>query len=525
MNKFFPETVDWMNRFFIKSESNNINRSLINGFDKLHESVTGTLLSVKDTDSYFSFLNNVLSAFKKNSDEEKEYKNKVKETICGFFPIPSKNIYDYCVVLAVIKTILDDPEMNDREQLARLIDKVSEKIAPEIYTIEQHYPDEYSDVKIERKYYPEYFSYDVVMNDMVIKELIDYYSSESNTMKLIELALSEKYGFLLLNDYFKDYCYKNAFDENHFALLPAEIRSDNNYLKILLSKNGNLLSLLTEEQKDDAELVYIAIRNKPESFLFASEKIRNNKIIVNLALEKNGNSLEHTTEEIKKNRDLVLVALKQNYNSLRFAAADLLDDKEFIKTCMIIKGETYKYASVRLRNDVDMIMSLIARDKDAYKFIDPKILDDNPDVCEALLNRNGYTLQIMPSFIKSDKRLVSVAVKTSSAETARFADLSIREDLEFMSTITSINPALYCICGEILKKNEDFAFRNLISNPVIYHFLPVAFKNNEKFKQVYLHSKITEKMWDDYRKSEETTLLKGRGIAGFFGEFDDDLPF
>jgi hypothetical protein len=201
----------------------------------------------------------------------------------------------------------------------------------------------------------------------------------------------------------------------------------------------------------------------------------------------------------------------------------LLDDKEFIKLCMLVNVQTLKSASERLKKDTDLIMSAIVRDKNAYKFIDQEVLTQNFDICEAILRYSGNALRIMPTDIKSNKRLVLMAVKSASAEIIRYGAMTIREDIEFMSLITNINAALFFFCGDNLKNNEDFAYRNTIANPLVYNLLPVTFKNNEKFRSVYLHSNISEKMWDDFSKSQSPDNENG-AYENFYGE-DDGLPF
>jgi hypothetical protein len=523
MNKLFPETEKWMNSFFINPETKKIKKGLLDSYDKLHKTLTGTLLSEKETDAYFLFLNNVLSPFKNNTLEEKKYKNETKEYFCNFVPMLVMNIYEYCALLAIIKTILDAPEKNESNNFQKLITEALGKIAPEIYTTELKYYEEYSGAKIEKKYHPEYFSYDIVMNDVLINNLIEQYRADHKLNELIELALNKKYSFLLHNEYFKEFCYINACEANLFELLPAQIKSNINYIKLLLEKNGKLLALLTDEQKDDIELVSVAIGSKAMSIQFASENIKNNKILMKLALEKNGNALEYASDEIKNDAEFVMFAVKQNYNAIKYASDKLLDNKEFIKLCMLVNVHTLRFASERLKKDTELIMSAIVSDQNAYKFIDQEILTQNISICESILRANGNALRIMPPEVRSDKKLVSIAVKSSSVLNIKYASMEIREDFEFMSQITGINASLFFYCGDNLKNNESFAYRNMIANPLIYNFLPVAFKNNEKFRSIYLHSKISEKMWDDFRKSQSSE--NENDAFDIFNDGDDDLPF
>ena len=524
MKNLFPKSENWIYESIIL-QNNNIDRNKINEIDRNHFERTGKYLSSWKTDEYLDFLNILLSV-NIEDDAMREYRESIfpNETnnFLNLSNIPFINNYDYCGILAIIKIILDQPSLINIENPQQFISDVLIKISPVIYEIEPE-ESEYSLIPY-KKYIPKNFSFEIVLNDVIINELIKCIKRNFELNAAIEIALTQPDYFLMINDHFKNYCYENAFDENLFPLLPESMRANHNHVKLLLGKNGKLLSLLSDEQKNNEELVMAAISNRPTSIQYASEQIKNNTSIFKVVLSKNGRALEFASAEIRDNDDLALIALRENYRSIDFFSERLRNDFEFMKLCLLIKPEVFKYASDKLKNVAEFIILSAARNKDTYKFVDCSLFINNEEICETILKSNGEALKIMPDNIKSNRRLVQIAIQENPYN-IKYASDDILSDLEFMANVTKINPCTYLFCKGNLKNNEAFAYSNMFANPLIYEYLPVHLKNNPRFFALYIHANITEKLWKEFCRIDTTEAVNEINEQFEYAGGDDDLPF
>ena len=522
MKKLFPKSEDFITSFLIDKATNQINRKHLNIIDDLHGDVLWDVsLSEWDEDWFFGLLNDILNNTDKN-DEADLYKRNVIEKFPLWVPIPLINTYDFCGILAIIKIMLDNPDFNLIENPQQFISDALNKIAPLFYEIEPE-ESEYS-LYPQKKYIPNNFSYEIVMNDFIIKEFIENKKREESTNEMIEIALTQPDYFLMINGHFKNYCYENAFEEAQFSRLPDSIKTNDNHVKLLLKKNGKLLSLLSDKQKNNEELVVTAINNRPTAIQYASEQIKNNTDIFKVVLSKNGRALEFASAQIRDNNELALIAMRQNFRSIDFLSSRLKEDLTFMKLCILIKPEVFKYLSDNLKNVSELILLAADNNKDTYKSVDRNLFNDNEELCEAILKSNGEALKIMPDNIKSNRNLVKIVIHENPYN-VKYASDDILADLEFMTNVSKVNPCTYLFCKDNLKNNEAFAYSNMFANPLIYEYLPLHLKNNPRFFELYIHSNITEKLWKEFCAIDTVDAVNEINEQFEYAGGDDDLPF
>jgi hypothetical protein len=522
MKKLFPKSEQFITTILIGAETKQINRNILNGIDEVHRVLSDKPLSKWDNNLFFELLNDVISITNEH-DTVNQYKRNVIEKFTIWFPIvPYINTYDFCGILAIIKIMLDNPDLNIIENPQQFISDALNKIAPAFYEIEPE-ESEYS-LYPHKKYIPNNFSYEIVMNDFIIKEFIENKKREESTNEIIEIVLTQPDYFLMLNDHFKNHCYENAFDENLFPLLPESIKANDNQVKILLKKNGKLLSLLSDEQKNNEELVETAINNRPTAIQYASEQIKNNTDIFKVVLSKNGRALEFASAQISDNNELALIAMRQNFRSIDFLSARLKEDLAFMKLCVLIKPEVFKYLPDNLRNVSELILLAASNNKDTYKSVDRNLFIDNNELCEAILKSNGEALKIMPENVKSNRNLVKIAIQ-ENPYFVKYASDDILADLEFMTYVAKINPCIYLFCKANLKNNDAFSYGNMFANPLIYEYLPVHLKNNPRFFDLYINANITSKLWKEFCAIDTVDFVNEINEQNDYPGGNDDLPF
>jgi hypothetical protein len=72
-------------------------------------------------------------------------------------------------------------------------------------------------------------------------------------------------------------------------------------------------------------------------------------------VNQNGNSLQFGSEEQKNDKEIVKVALKENGDSLQFASRELRNDKNIVLKAARQKSSSIRFASPRLKNNKEFV--------------------------------------------------------------------------------------------------------------------------------------------------------------------------
>jgi hypothetical protein len=135
------------------------------------------------------------------------------------------------------------------------------------------------------------------------------------------------------------------------------------YYKDMMRINGELLQHVSDELKDDYEIVNIAVGNNANALRFASNELRDNREIVMKAVKNNPKALKFASIKLRSDREVVMEAIKKSKNGLVFSLYNFSNDNEIM--LIIISKDIYNIylASSNLMNDDNFILSIIRLDK------------------------------------------------------------------------------------------------------------------------------------------------------------------
>lgn len=145
-------------------------------------------------------------------------------------------------------------------------------------------------------------------------------------------VFSKKYPIFLLiendknnGDWLTFYSFKN------YQLLEINEVGDK-YLILELLKSGcpEILSLASEEIKDDSELLLVAVNLDSNSLIFASNRLKDDKSIVLKAVSQDGSSLEYASEDLRNDKEVVLAAVSNNRYAIKYVGEKLKNDIEIL---------------------------------------------------------------------------------------------------------------------------------------------------------------------------------------------------
>lgn len=133
---------------------------------------------------------------------------------------------------------------------------------------------------------------------------------------------------------------------------------------------------VSNEFRDDKQIVLAAIKKSIYSFEYASERLRNDKEVVMAAIKREdinpidpffGIGLKYASDTIRDNREVVLAALKRDGRFLEFASDRLKKDEELVLTALGFYTKKYMYFTfpfeklpIEMRENEKIILRVIS---------------------------------------------------------------------------------------------------------------------------------------------------------------------
>ena len=129
-------------------------------------------------------------------------------------------------------------------------------------------------------------------------------------------------------------------------------------------RNGHHISYMSDELRDDRDVVLAAVDKDVWALSFASDRLKDDENIILEAIKINGTSIRFSSERIKNkfvnNKEIMLEIVKSRGWALKFASEKLKDDEDILLAA-ITDGEEFdvnsenckplalKYTSQRLK--------------------------------------------------------------------------------------------------------------------------------------------------------------------------------
>ena len=216
----------------------------------------------------------------------------------------------------------------------------------------------------------------VIINSEFLFNVNENFIMPDNTDIITVIKCYKKNLYLSVDAY---YWRRNIYDE--YAVLLSTI-IDNNLISkenIIKSTYRELITLLndklyivfkylTDEIKDDYDIVLKVVTNHPLAFKYASERLKDNYKIATIAIDAEPLTIKYASYRIKDNYNIVLRTVKRFGSTLKYVS-DRLKDHEDIVLAAITSNchsitlnpvELLIHASIRLANNSEIIKIAIA---------------------------------------------------------------------------------------------------------------------------------------------------------------------
>jgi hypothetical protein len=242
-------------------------------------------------------------------------------------------------------------------------------------------------------------------------------------------------------------------------------------MKYFININGTNIKFVSEELKDDDELINIAINNKhggSQVLQYLNDSSKDNEDIVIIAIQNNPKCFEYISERLRNKKEIIMICIeklklyKYKYNNILCMTSYInRNDKEIVLPLMEIDGGDIRYVSYELAMDKQVVITAIKNDPSIYKYINKSFLNDKEVIMLCLKNyeydEDNFKnfLEYLNDDFKDDKEIVMASVKKCGLNFI-YASNRLRNDKQVV--LTAINNSYYDFYKGI---NETLLIKNI----------------------------------------------------------------
>jgi hypothetical protein len=293
-----------------------------------------------------------------------------------------------------------------------------------------------------------------------ILQNVDY--NLKNNKKLIEILS-------VINTKSIKYASKEILNDKVFFL---------DIIKQYRGKYYNILKYLSDDLKDDEELIYelLSVKTYTFEFKYISDRLKNNYDFILKVIKKNSDILEYVSKEFKNNIEIVLETVNTNGYMLKYASKQLQNNKKVVLEAIKNYGLALKYAGKELKNDKDIVLHAVNRNGLALQYVNNELKNDK-DIVSCAVNNNGVSLCYAGEEFKDDKDIVLCAVNNEGGA-LQYASERLQNDKEIVLHAVTNNNNSSLEYEEL--NNEDIISRAFI-NPYNFTYASNELRNDKIF--------------------------------------------
>lgn len=162
-----------------------------------------------------------------------------------------------------------------------------------------------------------------------------------------------------------------SIDGSFLQYLSNDSKNDEDIVKTAVINDGTALQYASDSCKNNLMIVTLAVKQNGSAIKYASETIKNNKNTILHLLEINALIISELSESLKKNKEIVLKAIRENPSSLIFIDHSLLHHKWIYSVSIKKYIPEYNYESIRTKYKRSIIIKIyrkLNREKRLFSF-------------------------------------------------------------------------------------------------------------------------------------------------------------
>jgi hypothetical protein len=220
----------------------------------------------------------------------------------------------------------------------------------------------------------------------------------------------------------------------------------------LVQEDSTKLEFLSDEMKDDKDVVFAAVNTNCYAAFYASPNLWGDKEFVLYVLDRfvsdggypPSNILPMVSKELLNDKDIIIAATERLYcKPLRYASESLRDGKEIVIIAVNYNGCSLKYASKSIRDDKEIVLAAVQKSGWAIKYASEP-LRDNKDMNIAAVQSDGMTLEILSKKMRSDEEIIMAAIFQNPMAIIHVSK-KLRDDEYFLHRVDKIKKLNYSL--------------------------------------------------------------------------------
>lgn len=339
-------------------------------------------------------------------------------------------------------------------------------------------------------------------------ERIKEFYNEYQTKKYYDNLFSnyEKNKIMIFNKIKEDSCI--------FHRIPDKLKNNREFILDILDINYKIFDYLIEEFKSDQEILLIKERKiilekvslNGNELQNLTEDLKNDFEVVKNAVKENGLVLEYASDILKNNYEIVKEAYNQNKLSLQFASSDIADKIDYGKS-IDNKFEQIRENYRRMQNckedDKDTMLELLKKDHFLLKYVPEKLKYDR-DIVLSIVRCNYNILENAPENIKNDREIIIKAV-TSNGTAIKYSSEELKKDREIVLIAIRNSTIAYAFTyiHSYFKSDRKIIMEVLKKNGSYLHYASEELKNDKEIALAaikeckYAYESLSENMKKD----------------------------
>lgn len=218
------------------------------------------------------------------------------------------------------------------------------------------------------------------------------------------------------------------------------------------------------------------VRNSPTLTKIVSELITNNRDAV-MELSKTPDTLEYLSDNWKNNYDIVMEYVKNDGSSLKHASIELRNNYDIVKAAVWSSSYAFKYASDEMKNKYDIAKKAISGTPSNIQYISPNSehfyefalyaakesffqrgpLQDNIKFCTEVLEANCSSYHCVSERLKKNYDILfATTIGINNCE--GLTDCLSKERLIFNSNITQFKNHIPPVYTNLFRNGMMFSF-------------------------------------------------------------------
>lgn len=208
--------------------------------------------------------------------------------------------------------------------------------------------------------------------------------------------------------------------------------------------------------REDIYLAFYSIASNDNSLKDMSEELRNNREVVMCSILANPMSLEYASSSLRNDRDLVMRAVLVNGRSLEFASTELRNEVSVLNGALdctyAMNATTYvsypSDGSLAPHNDIDNSIKSQMNAGSVLKWAGEKVLRDKETVLKAIY-RGFCEWELIEDYLLGFDDVLATIVVCNTANSAVLKDKRLSGSRSIMDLFENNKRAIYLAVGKI----------------------------------------------------------------------------